>query len=69
MWYFWIRKQVRRVMRPIPLAKADKYNKILTLVYVFSAWTAFGITFFYYAKSRSETDPSFESVQNSGLYF
>ncbi|XP_034232080.1 uncharacterized protein LOC117640015 [Thrips palmi] len=73
MIYFWIRRQIRRVMKPIPYKTADEWSRRLTGIYVLSAWCTLGLVAYnfktYKEKARKE-DPTFAMrEQMPGLYY
>ena len=71
MLYFWIRQQVRKVMRPVPHKKAERLANMYTLLYFITAWSICGIAISQYTKQRNELkqkDP-LQYAMNSGYMY
>lgn len=73
MIYFWIRRQVRKIMKPVHQRKAETYSRNLTAIYVLSAWSCCFIMLMNYKKAHQklkEIDPVYAlTAKNPGIYY
>ncbi|KAG8228612.1 hypothetical protein J437_LFUL009317 [Ladona fulva] len=55
MWRIqWLRRFIRRRMKPIPIDRAQLWEQRLSIAYMFFAWNAFGIVCYMMYTGRSD---------------
>ncbi|KAJ1523366.1 hypothetical protein ONE63_001233 [Megalurothrips usitatus] len=70
MFYLWIRKQVRKFTKPIPVKVAEKYDSALSIIYVLSAWSALGLVLFRFLNKRKDMkEEEVFSTKAAGMFY